>query len=381
VDARGVVTTFTYNARRLPTLISFDSSSIPANKNVASIANIVFTYDALGSRTSMSDGSGSVSYHYDQSTRMDWEERTFAGLPNAGAFRLNYEYNLGGVLKKVTDQHSETSFTETLDKLGRVTTVDAVGLGGAQTQFISNAQYRAWGALKSRTQANTTLSLTYNQRLLAKSYSYGGGQVSYEYHNDGSVKFVDDQSGSADIKDRAYSYDVSGRLQHAYSGLEARNFVNNTSGGTPDGPYDHQYAYDQWGNMLQDSGRFWTRTINTSDNYDVNNRVSGWSYDADGNVLSRNELATTILPFVPAKYTYDLESRITKMVSNPDCAKFISDLIKGTATAKDPAEFTDALIGFGKIKSQSGFIYGDTIMKAYGFAGGTVHGSISRGNA
>jgi hypothetical protein len=69
------------------------------------------------------------------------------------------------------------------------------------------------------------------------------------------------------------------------------------------------------------------------------------------------------------------------MVSNPDCAKFISDLINGTATAKNPAEFTDALIGFGKIKSQSRFIYGDTIMKAYGFAGGTVHGSISRGDA
>lgn len=69
------------------------------------------------------------------------------------------------------------------------------------------------------------------------------------------------------------------------------------------------------------------------------------------------------------------------MVSNADCAKFISDLINGTATTKNPAEFTDALIGFGKIKSQSGFIYGDTIMKACGFAGGTVHGSISRADA
>jgi hypothetical protein len=83
-------------------------------------------------------------------------------------------------------------------------------------------------------------------------------------------------------------------------------------------------------------------------------------------------------PQNPSPNVTDLESRITKMVSNPDCAKFISDLIKGTATAKNPAEFTDALIGFGKIK---GFVYGDSIMKAYGFAGGTVHGSISRGDA
>ncbi|HKU77567.1 MAG TPA: LamG-like jellyroll fold domain-containing protein [Pyrinomonadaceae bacterium] len=309
VDARGVVTSFTYNNRGLPTLIEFDSSDIPAGKNVASTTAIAFAYDARGNRTSMSDGSGTVSYHYNQLSQMDWEERSFAGLPNAGAFRLNYEYNLAGILKKVTDQRSGTSFTETLDKLGRVTSVDAVGFSGAQTQFISQAQYRAWGALKSRTQANATLSLTYNQRLLPETYSYAGAETSYQYHNDGSIKFADDQSGSAGIKDRAYSYDLAGRLEHAYSGVEARNFVDNTTGGTPDGPFDHQYAYDHWGNMLGNSGRFWSRTVNTSDSYGVNNRVAGWSYDAEGNVLSRNEPATTTSPFVPAKYTYDAAGR------------------------------------------------------------------------
>jgi hypothetical protein len=71
------------------------------------------------------------------------------------------------------------------------------------------------------------------------------------------------------------------------------------------------------------------------------------------------------------------------MVSNPDCAKFISDLINGTATAKNPAEFTDALKGFDMIngKGQHGFIYGDTIRKFYGFDGSTVHGTISSGKA
>src|SRR5262249_21951198 len=145
-------------ARRLTTQISFDSTNIPANNNVSATANINFTYDARGNRLSMSDGSGGVSYHYDLAANVDYEDRTFAGLPNAGAFRLSYEYNLAGKLKKVTDQHSGTSFTETLDKLGRVTSVDAVGASGTQTQVISNAQYRAWGALKSRTGANSNLS-------------------------------------------------------------------------------------------------------------------------------------------------------------------------------------------------------------------------------
>lgn len=69
------------------------------------------------------------------------------------------------------------------------------------------------------------------------------------------------------------------------------------------------------------------------------------------------------------------------MVSNKDCAAFISDLIKKTATAKNPAEFTDALKGFDTIKSQGGFIYGNTIRKFYGHEGSTVHGMIGSGDA
>jgi YD repeat-containing protein len=143
IDPRGVITNFTYNARHLPTAIAFNSSNIPSGANVVSTISIALAYDALGNRTSMSDGSGAVNYHYDQLSRMDWEERTFAGLPSAGTFRLNYEYSLGGILKKVTDQRSGTSFTETLDKIGRVTAVSAIGLGGAQTQ-----RRKQWGRLR-----------------------------------------------------------------------------------------------------------------------------------------------------------------------------------------------------------------------------------------
>jgi hypothetical protein len=62
------------------------------------------------------------------------------------------------------------------------------------------------------------------------------------------------------------------------------------------------------------------------------------------------------------------------MVSKPKCADFIQNLINGTATAKNPSEFTDALTGFGMIKS---FIYGDTIERIYGYRGGTVRGTVS----
>ncbi len=306
VDARGVITNFSYNARHLVTAVTYDASNAPAGANIAATTSVAFTYDAAGNRKSMSDGSGAASYHYDQLSRMDWEEKTFSGLPTAGTFRLSYEYSMGGILKKVTDERSSTGFTETLDKTGRVTTVNAVGFQGAQTQFASQIQYRAGGQLKAKTQGNTTLSFDYNNRGLVKAYSLSGHvNASYAYHQDGMIKLA--QNGEPS-KDRAYSYDVARRLQTAYSGVEAREYAINASAGTPDGPYRHGYTYDHWDNQTEADSRFWTRDADTFLTFDANNRVSGWSYDAEGNVLSRNEPAG-FPPFQAAHYNFDAAGR------------------------------------------------------------------------
>jgi len=306
VDARGVITNFSYNDRHLVTAIAYDASNVPAGANVAATTSAAFTYDAVGNRKSMSDGSGAVIYHYDQLSRMDWEERTFAGLPSAGTFRLSYEYSIGGVLKKVTDERADTSFTQTLDRTGRVTAVNAVGRQGAQTQFASQIHYRAGGQLKSRFQGATTQSFDYNNRGLVKSYTVTNWvNASYAYHPDGMIKLA--QNGNP-IKDRAYSYDAAHRLQTAYSGVEARNYANNTSGGTPDGPYLHNYTYDHWNNQSDVDSRFWTRGADVFLSFDANNRVSGWSYDAEGNVLSRNETGT-LSPFEPGRFSIDAAGR------------------------------------------------------------------------
>jgi YD repeat-containing protein len=339
VDARGVVTNYTYNARHLVTAVAYDASSVPSGANVAPTTSVALAYDAAANRTSMSDGSGAVNYHYDQLSRMDWEERTFSGLPNAGTFRLSYEYNLGGVLKKVTDERANSSFTETLDRRGRVTAVDAVGYQQTQTQFASQMQYRAGGQLKSRSQGNTTVNFDYNNRGLVKSYSligflntpdeYWYVNASYQYHPDGMIKLA--QNGNP-IKDRAYQYDVANRLQSAYSGVEAREFVNDTSGGTPDGPYRHNYTYDQWGNQTSANSSYWSRGGETYLEYDTNNRVTTWSYDAEGNVLSRNEQAG-YPPFEVGRYNFDAAGR--EIGSTQKRSSFIIDEGTGYTLTND----------------------------------------------
>ena len=58
--------------------------------------NVSFGYDAAGNRTSMNDGFGTVSYDYDQLSRMSSETRTFTGLGN---YAISYEYNLANQLR------------------------------------------------------------------------------------------------------------------------------------------------------------------------------------------------------------------------------------------------------------------------------------------
>jgi hypothetical protein len=94
----------------------------------------------------------------------------------------------------------------------------------------------------------------------------------------------------------------------------------------------------------------------------------------------REQFAARMVSQNPALDVIDLRIRITKITSNPDCANFVKELISKTATDKNPAEFTDALMGFEKIASQRGYIYGNTVRKTYGFDGSTVNGTISGQN-
>src|SRR5207244_2504725 len=123
-------------------------------------------------------------------------------------------------------------------------------------------------------------------------YSFG---AAYQHYADGKLKFAQDQSTySAPIKDRAYSYDHAGRLTEAYSGAQARDFINNTNTGVVDGPYRQTYSYDAWDNLTNESWRFWSRNGGTSSSYNSSNRNAAWSYDADGHLLSRGDGAQDV---------------------------------------------------------------------------------------
>jgi YD repeat-containing protein len=134
-DARGATATFTYNNRHQTTGISYTTVT-----GIAPTANVTLGYDAAGNRTSMTDGSGSVTYHYDQLSRLSSEARTFTAPPNevapTGSYTLSYGYNLAGGLTSITDPAGKV-ISYTYDKTGRTTDVTGTSFAGV-TQYATN---------------------------------------------------------------------------------------------------------------------------------------------------------------------------------------------------------------------------------------------------
>lgn len=287
VDPRGATTTFGYNNRHLTTSASY---SAPAGINVP--GPISYNYDAAGNRSSMTDGVGSLTYHYDSLSRLDWEERTFTGL--AGTYRLTYGYNLANELTSVAEPSQfgvTTSYV--YDAVGRLTSVNGSG-PGSMPQYMSGIQYRAWGATKHINYGSgAALDVTYNARLLPLYYSinpvyrwtYPPGYTTMgtenQYHPDGRIRYARDlQDGTFD---RSYFYDHATRLQSAYSGREARGFPPS---GYSDCPFQQTFTYDTWSNMGR-TGHLWAGPAGDMPSYNNNGRRSDWAYDAAGNVLTR----------------------------------------------------------------------------------------------
>jgi len=304
-DPRGVVASNTYNNRHLLTSVSWPAVS-PA------LVSVSFGYDAAGNRTGMLDGTGSISYAYDQLSHMTSETRNFNFPDFNHTYTISYGYNLSGLLTSVTDPtNAQVSYN--YDQAGRLTSMPATGYTGV-TQFLSNEQYRAFGGMKHATLGNSVQAdLTYNSRMQIGQYQASGFHdpntgapynmgATMSYYADGRTNTAFDLN---DAKfDRKYDFDLSARLSEAYSGVEAHGQpappLNQANS-----PYRQSYTYDEWNNVLSRSGRVWTRPDGETGAYTSDNKRQGWTYDAAGNALTTFD----------GPYTYDVASRPVSFVS------------------------------------------------------------------
>src|SRR5215213_1016930 len=312
-DARGASQTFDYNNRHLPTGITY---AAPSGSGISAPAHVTLGYDGAGNRILMNDGFGDHEYHYDLLSRMTEETRD---LPvGSGSFSIGYSYNLAGQLTGLTDP-AGASFMFTRNSQGQLKAITGSPFAGV-TNYVSDVKYRAWGAPKSVTYASTSSTIAYNGRLLPKEFrltvnSTGASSISenYGYYNDGSLAIVTDLDDTGGISppstlrflSRAFSYDQVGRVSQS----------NGVGIGTMPGvPYSQSYSYDEFGNMTNRSGSYYNWNNSASPTSDtatyVNNRRTGWTYDANGQVTfspaSGSDLARSM--------TYDAAGNLTSTV-------------------------------------------------------------------
>ena len=315
-DGRGVTTTFTYNNRNQVTNISY-----AAPTGITPTGAVTIGYDAAGNRTSMTDGSGSVTYQYDQLSRLTSETRQFTELTNT--YTLSYAYNLGGELTSITDPTGAV-INYSYDQTGRMTDVTGTTFGGV-TSYATNMQYRAWGAVKHLSYGNNlTLDVGYNSRLEASSFVIPNVlNKTYQYNADGMLNYSHDVIDSH--LDRAYAYDHAGRLTQALSGAEARG-----GGATDDRPYKESFGYDAFGHLTSQSTNHWVASYSTADTYQNDrNTNTGWQYDADGRLLYNPDVwynydaagqAVTIGTESIANESYDGDGRPVKSIQTSEDA-------------------------------------------------------------
>ncbi len=315
IDARGASQVLSYNNRHLLTGVTY---SAPSGSSIAVPTTVGYGYDAVGNRTSMTDGLGSMSYQYDQLSRLTSETRQFTDPLTPylnGSFTLSYAYNLAGELKKITD-HTNTTINYNYGQTGQMSSITgADNLYGGISQYASGVTYRAWGGLKGLTYGNNyTVAMSYNVRLEATEFElagrpsqYGASTVmktQFSYYADGALRYAHDLLDER--FDRAYSYHHTGMLKEAYSGSESRDYINGTNSGTQTGPYRQSYQQNVFGNMTQRDNRFWSQTDSSTLSY-VNNRRqdAGFQYDADGNLIQDPDV----------QYAYDAAARNTSLFS------------------------------------------------------------------
>jgi len=212
---------------------------------------------------------------------------------------LSYAYNLGSALTSITDGFS-TQVGYVYDSAGRLTTVTNSGASGFSSNYLSNIQYRAWGAMKYVDYGNGAhAQASFNSRLLPTSYAVSNVSKiypftdsatlswTYDYYDDGRVHHAYDADDNK--WDRSYAYDHVARISEADTNKRAR-------GQTPDSyhpdPYQHTFDYDVFNHTTSRSGYLYSSMLSDSGSY-TNNRRSGWIYDADGDATVTNSYNQT----------------------------------------------------------------------------------------
>jgi RHS repeat-associated protein len=210
-DAAERTTTYKYDPANRLTEVSYSDGKTPTVK---------YEYDRDGSRSKMTDGSGTSEYHYDQLDRLT--EST-----NGHGEAIGYEYDLGNEQIKLTYPNSK-AVTYAFDKAGRLEKV--TDWLAHTTRFSYNADSQETSAVWP-TGTGEEDKYTYDEAdRLAKTEIDKAAEalasLAYSRDNDGQLKAVN-QTGLPGEAETTYNYDENNRLTSAGTTTYEYDAANN----------------------------------------------------------------------------------------------------------------------------------------------------------
>jgi RHS repeat-associated protein len=326
-DARGVVTTYTYNELDQITSKTYNDGSPTVTCNSQAVS-VCYTYNK-GWLTRVNSSASTYDY-----TSFDDQGRVTAGTQTTGSsypFTLDY-YPFMGV-KDITYPNTNRVITTGYDTAGRPATLSGQIGANTPTNYVTSIGYATHGEISSLALGNTLTEMRqYNSRLQTTQIQLGS-LFTLVNRYDPSLGNDLDCNGNAipspgivgnngnvlaqtvNTTGRLYSYDGVNRLCHAVQGST----------------WTQSYGYDQRGNLTTTgTGQLPTATAeNLIGAFGPDNRDSTWSYDRAGNVTGipamsgspvRASCIANIVPAVPSgnmlrTACHDAENR---MVSETD---------------------------------------------------------------
>jgi RHS repeat-associated protein len=270
-DARGIVTTTTYDELYRPLLVDFSDST----------PDLSYTYDSgafgIGRLSTVSNGVATSAYTYSAMGQVLREDKTINGLP----FFMTWQYNLAGQVT-ATRLANGTTITNAFDDVGRLAAVtsdwvDANHPGTLASGFL----YHASGAVTRMDLGNgTRMTRGFNDGLQLKTLEHGpigapGALLNFEYDyqegvsNNGRIMGITNWNDRT--RDLVFTYDSFYRLDSAQ---------------TTGSHWGLAWTYDRYGNRLSQTATKGTGPANTLSVSTATNRVNGWSYDAAGNTTN-----------------------------------------------------------------------------------------------
>jgi RHS repeat-associated protein len=308
-DARGITTTYTYDALNRLTQKSYSDGTPTANffydANVWHNINLTNTVGRLSYDGALSGSTylASEAFSYDSMGRViNNSQCTIPGCPN-GPYSVTYGYDLLGDMTS-TSPGAPVTLTYGYNSAAQLTSMTSSLVDANHpSSLLSGVLYNPAGSLASAFMGTYTStsgiyeSRTYNNRLRTTVISTGVNTptgfvglvgMTYGYAPNGDVtSLADGPTGNW-----TFTYDDFNRLQSTV----VPNY--------PSSPY--AYVYDRYGNRWKQTANS-TCTAGTAFciSFDANNRVTGGilTYDAAGNVIADNM----------HHYTYDAENRLTQV--------------------------------------------------------------------